>query len=758
MKNFLVVIVFLVSLINLLFAQTNGSISGQVVEFESKKGIEGVQVYIPEIHRLASTDEQGRYLLEDVKPGVYRLNVNRIGYQTYVQTDVVVRPNRVSYLDLELRKAVIALEGTSARAGGLLDSEDSSSNVVSYSSEEIRRAPGSGGDVSRIMMSLPSIAKVNDESNNLIVRGGNPFENTFYIDGIEVPNINHFPHQGGSGGPIGMLNVELIKDVSFHSGGFSSIYGDKLSSVMDITFREGSRKNYQSQLELSFIGVGGVVEGPLFSDRGTMLLSVRRSYLDYVVDWFDLGTTIAPRYGNVQAKMAYNVNPRHKLTVLGVYADDHNRPDRETALENKMTHFGNQDLYQGTFGVSWRAVLSNNTFSNTSVSFTGMLFNEDWFEPSSENLSVKNRSFERTLNLRNVTQSHFSDAYFLEYGFDAKGLAFEYDNYYGETTNFSGDLIPAFTFDKSIRTFKSGIFLNNNLRVSPKLTAIAGVRTDYFDYNQSYTFSPRLALSYALSTQTTVRGAVGLYHQNLPLLLYAQQEENTKLANPEAIHYIIGYERLIGEDTKFTVELYHKQYNNFPLDSAQPALFVIDGSYFEFYESLTDGGVAISSGIEFLVQKKLMDQLYGLASATYFRSRYKGFDGIWRDRGYDNRFAVSVEGGYKPNHFRDFSVRWIYAGGVPFTPFDLERSIEYGRAVYDAERVNEERYPDYHSLNLRFDQRVFFDKSSLTFYISVWNVYNRKNVAGYYWNFEEEKPDTLYQWSVLPVFGIEYGF
>jgi len=272
------------------------------------------------------------------------------------KTDVIVRPERITFINAELKMAAIETDEISVTAGYFPEYDEEPTSVVSFSYEEIRRAPGSAGDVSRILMTLPSIAKVNDQSNNLIVRGGNPIENTFYIDNIEIPNINHFPHQGASGGPIGLLNVDFIQDVTFYSGGFSSIYGDKLSSIMDITFREGNRSEFDGQLDLNFSGFGGVAEGPLFKNKGSWLFSARRSYLDFVVDVFDVGSAVAPTYGDIQGKLTYDINANNKLILLGVFADDHNAPDRETGEENYMTHNGNQYLYQSTIGLNWRAL------------------------------------------------------------------------------------------------------------------------------------------------------------------------------------------------------------------------------------------------------------------------------------------------------------------------------------------------------------------------------------------------------------------
>ena len=159
-----------------------------------------------------------------------------------------------------------------------------------------------------------------------------------------------------------------------------------------------------------------------------------------------------------------------------------------------------------------------------------------------------------------------------------------------------------------------------------------------------------------------------------------------------------------------------------------------------------------------MIQKKLAKDFYGLASATFFRSRYKGGDQVWRNRNYDNRVAFSFEGGYKLNRKWELSLRWIYAGGVPYTPFDFEKSKANHRAVYDEAQINEVRYPDYHSMNLRFDRRFNFSNSNLVFYLSAWNVYNRNNIANYFWNDKEQKQDQVYQWQLLPIFGLEFEF
>jgi len=346
----------------------------------------------------------------------------------------------------------------------------------------------------------------------------------------------------------------------------------------------------------------------------------------------------------------------------------------------------------------------------------------------------------------------------IEFGIEARHLKEDYNNWYAETTNALGDTIPSLTLMENISANKLGTFISYIVNPISRLTITLGGRADYFSYNKNISVSPRLSFSYQLTHLTSINGSIGLFSQNLPLLLISQHDSNKNLKDPMAAHYILGIDHLLTESTKLTVEIYQKNYKNFPIDPLQPALFIIDGNYFENYGALADIGEARSRGIEIMIQKKLAKDFYGLASASYFRSRYKGGDGIWRNRNYDNRVTFSIEGGYKPNRKWEFSLRWIYAGGVPYTPFDIEKSKLNHRAVYDENRINDVRYPDYHSMNLRFDRRFHFSGSNLVFYLSAWNVYNLKNVANYFWNDKEQKQDAVYQWRILPIFGLEFEF
>ncbi len=740
----------------------SGLLSGRVVARGSLDGVSGVTIVLEGSDLSAVTDEDGRFSIEFVPAGSYTALFRSLGFRPVARTDIIVRPDRITSLDIELERLAVELDGLVVVAGYFPEEETQPTSITAFSGEEIRRAPGSAGDVSRIMASLPSIAKVNDQSNSLIVRGGSPVENSFYVDNIEIPNINHFPTQGASGGPIGLLNVDLIQDVEFRAGGFSSKYGDRLSSVMDIEFRDGNRSEFDGQLDLNFTGFGGVAEGPLFSNRGSWLLSARRSYLDLIFQMADAGTVVIPRYSDYQGKLVYDLGRDHTLTILGIVGSDHISSDSATAVEHSLTAFGDQKMRARTFGLNWQAMWGP-VLSNTSLSHRTNEFDESYTETRTGSFLLRNLSSERTSALRNVTEIYLNNSSSIEVGFDAKHVEAEFDNHYAEYTDALGGTTPEMFVDNTLIDNKVAFFATVTTKPFARLSTSFGARADHSTLTGNSHISPRFSFQYDLTERTALTGATGIYYQALPANLLAQDEAHLELSDTRAIHYVLGLSHLLSDHTKATVEVYRKDYDNFPVDPQQQSLFVVDELFYRYgfffnHERLQAVGKARTTGAEVTVQKRLARDLYGLLSASYFRSQYMAGDGAWRDRVFDNRVVLSAEGGYKPSNTWEISARWIYAGGPPYTPFDQARSTNLHRGVLDQNRINGARYPDYHSLNIRVDRRFNFSGSNLIVYLSVWNAYNRKNVASYYWDEIGNVQDVSYQWSALPVFGLEYEF
>ncbi len=743
-----------------------GIIRGQVVNGETEMPVEGVAVTARSPHHGAQltvvSGDNGRFILPGVGVGTYTLSAASLGYATAQVADVVVRSNRITFVEIALNATPIEMEGIVVTGGYFSKKKEEATSRVSYSGEEIRRAPGSAGDVSRIFMTLPSVAKVSDDSNGLAVRGGSPSENAFFVDNIEIPNINHFPAQGSSSGPIGLLNTDLIQNATFHTGGFASRYGNRLSSVMDIELRDGNREEFDAQLDLNFAGFGAVVEGPI-GGRSSYLASFRRSFLDLLVDAIGTETDVAPRYSDATVKLAWDLNDRHRLVTLGVLGLDDLAATQAAAVDNDRIVYGDQKTQEGAVGVDWRALWSDGVLSNTTLSYMTTGYEEDLWETSSDIKLIRKDSREGALTLRNTNRVRLGRGASLRFGGEAKTLVADFNQTMSEYTGSLGQVVPELVMDDRVTTARAALFANLVTNPLPRVTVTLGLRSDYFGYTGDWSLSPRAALSLQATERTSLNLSGGIFRQSLPLILLAQQENNRTLPEPWAVHVVGGVEHFFSDDTRMTLEGYWKDYRDFPVDPAEPGLFVVDELVYRYgfffnHDQLVSEGRARARGVEFLLQKKLARGFYGLASASYSKAEYQAGDGIWRDRVYDNRWTASLEGGYKPSNKREFSLRWIYAGGPPYTPLDLEASAAEGRDVLDGSKVNQARYPDYHSLNLRFDRRFHFQGSNLVGYVSIWNVYNRKNVASYSWNGVKGVMDTTYQWGMLPIFGLEWEF
>ncbi len=738
----------------------NGSIRGRVVNAETLQPLAGANVFIEGTQKGAATDVDGNYFIPDLSAGSFIVTIQYIGYATLSKTDVIVRPGRITYCDAALTPQQLEAEAIVVQSGYFTEMLENTGSITQFNREEIRRSPGSAGDISRILMAMPSTAQVYDNANDLMVRGGSPMENGFYIDNIPVPNINHFPVQGSSGGPIGLLNVDFIENVSFYCDGFSPVYGDRLSSVVDIDFRDGNREQTDRQLDLNMGGFGAIAEGPLDADKGSWFVSARRSYLDLIVD--AIGTGVAPRYGDVQGKVVYDVDAHNQLSLLNIFGTSEFASDKKKATENNQDSYGKTTVYQNTIGVNWRRLWKNKGYSNTSLSWSYIKNDRAFFATGDDRLMNDVVSLEGSVHLRNVNYYRLNANSRMEFGIEGSYETADYDYALGGYTNRFGSVIPPLILNDDINSLKTAAFFNYTWNYGNRFSLSWGWRGAYFSAGGNYHSSPRLSVTYRISDRFTLNGAYGEFYQQLPAFLMAQRNEYKHLKDPHAVHYIIGAEYLPAPDTRLTLEVYYKKYDGFPVSAADPAKFIVDDgrsmNFFRHYGALSDKGKARSRGVELLLQKKLAKDFYGLVSASYFRSHYRDFTGTWRNRIYDNRWLFSVIGGYKPDNRWEFSVRWNYAGGVPYTPLDLQQSAKYNTAIIDTRRINANRYPAYHSLNLRVDRRFYYDSVNLVTYLSIWNVYNRKNVALYYWNELEKQQDTLYQWSMIPIGGIELEF
>ncbi len=742
--------------------EKTGSIKGTVRDVEVKSPLARVKVTVAGLNKKTLTDAEGYFALSGVPVGTYTLQFSCEFYTTIRKTDVVVKSRRITRVlaEMPLVPSLKQKEEITVTAGYFALSEKENPSTSDFSFEEIRRLAVPVGDVSRILSSLPSVMSVNAMTNSLVVRGGNPAENSFFIDNIQVPNINHFPQLGSTAGAIGLLNIDFIRDVRFYSGGLSPEYGDSLSSVMDVRFREGNRDEYDFQLGLDMMGASVVGEGPLGKGTGSWMLSARRSYLDLLIKIMGQGVPVT--YSDFQGKINFDLSSRNRLTFLGIGGMDNSGTQKEDALEDNESYYGGLDTKEYTVGANWFSIWGSNGYSNTSLSQNYTQYQEDAFHTVSEELARKGLYTERSLNLRNINHFRLSKAHEWSFGFEFKHMTDNYDYFMAGYTDVLGTAVSPIDRDIRISDDIYTAFVNWSWSLSSQLRLNTGARLDFLNLSRNLYVSPRFSLAYKLSENTSLQTSLGVFTQHLPLHLVGQAKGFEELDSPRAYHFILGFRHLLNETTQLSAEVYDKEYHYLPLDPAQPTLFVFDEIFFQGFiqehANLVDTGRGRAYGIEVMVQKKLSNKLYGVISGSCFRTQYKGLDEIWRDRIYDNRFVLSTQGGYKFNKNLECSFKWVFAGGYPYTPFDLEASLAADTGIYDQGRINKERLPHIHFLNLRMDKRFYFRRSNLILYLTVWNIYNRKNVISYYWNTIEQRPGQAELWGILPCFGLEFEF
>ncbi len=625
--------------------------------------------------------------------------------------------------------------------------------------EEIRRAPGATEDISRMLQSAPGVAIGNDQRNDIIIRGGSPSENLILIDGIEVPNINHFGTDGSTSGAIGFINNKFILETNLLTGGFPSLYGDRLSGVVDIRFREGSKKSFFSDINLSIAGFGGLFEGPI-SSKGSYLFSVRRSYLELIKNSIRL--TSVPNYWDFNLKANYDLSSTDKIKVIGLLGLDKIDFSGESAQNNP---YGNSLSNQNTLatGISYTKLLRKGYWENVisdaySENFVRQIDSrtaDPIFDYTSNNNEVIFRS-----SLNYILSGTFT----INTGVGGKLASINSETYLKGDTNAAGFVYDTINAVAKFDTYKffghvnvTGKFFND------RLTANAGVRVDYFEYiNLKSYFSPRAGVSYKLTPVTNLNLATGIYYQSPEYLWLSTDVRNKNLNSIRSTHFIAGVEHYFAVDLKATFEAYYKEYKDYAVWKDIPTYILIDGGA-DFGPNIVgeavSAGKGIVKGIDFTLQKKLSGYgLYGLINYSYIHSGFSAIEGGIKPGAYDPGHQFTLIAGFQFRNGWLIGGKFKYNGGRPYTPLDEDASLAVNRAVFATTDFNSSRYPYYMRIDLRVDKKIDFSKASLVAYLELQNVLDRENVYRYYWDDFEREPATVYQWAFFPVGGISVQF
>lgn len=734
------------------YAQS-GKITGRVFNSINNEPVPFAKVQIVNEQKGAVTFDDGTYEINNLNPGVYSVKVVAAGFEEAMVNEITVTNARTVTLDFPLNLITVEQEEVTVTAKTFVRKVESPVSLKTLNSTEIERLPGANRDVSRVLQALPGVAARATFRNDIIIRGGAPSENKFYLDGIEVPNINHFATQGSSGGPVGLLNVNFIREVDFYSGAFPANRANGLSSVIAFKQKDGNKDGLITNFALGSSDVALTLDGPI-GEKTDFIFSIRRSYLQFL--FAALKLPFLPTYNDSQFKVNYKINEKNKLTFIGLGALDQFRlntkvndkvDDPETKEYNEyiLGNIPSQGQWNYTFGVNWlhysknsyqTVVLSRNMLNNRAQRYFGNVEEE-------ANKLLDYSSFEAENKFR------FEHLYTKNGWRFSAGFGYEYARYRNETFNRIIIQGSPLTID-----YESDLFLSKGALFSQlsrdlfknRLSLSLGLRTDISNYSSSMMnpldqLSPMFSFNFKVTENFSLNGNVSRFHQLPAYTILGYRNTNGDLVNKDnglkyirADHFVLGTEFLTKFDSRFTVEGFFKNYSRYPFSVNDSISLANLGSDFGVIgnEEMTSTSTGRTYGMEFLYQQKMYKGFYGIVAYTFVRSEFKDKNDVYVPTSWDSRHIVSLTGGKRFKKGWELGMRWLFSSGSPYTPYDIATSSLQqvwdvtGRGLLDYNQLNTQREANYHQLNVRLDKKFFLDKFNLNFYLDIQNLYGYK--------------------------------
>jgi hypothetical protein len=781
MKNLFFICCLLGSVFTLQ-AQQNGRISGKIIDQSTQKAISGANISLDGSGKGAQSDSLGFFKINQVPLKSYNLSISSVGYKKTKLYNLVLNAGNELFVTVELspenqelNEVIVTQSRKTARVATL----ESPLSVQRLTTEEIKSNPGGNFDISKVIQALPGVgggAQGGGFRNDIIIRGGGPNENVYYLDGIEIPVLNHFQTQGSSGGPQGMLNVSFIEDVKLSSSAFDAKYDNALSSVFQFRQRSGNPNKFQGNVRLSATEFALTTEGPLAkSGKTTFLASARRSYLQFLFQALDI--PIRPNFWDFQTKITHQINAKTSISFMALGAiDDFSFSTIKKETPEKLYIYNSNPIisqWNYTTGITlkhltengyYNLAISRNTFDNDIRKYE----DNQLKDPNQINLSLQSRETENKIRFdANQNMNGWKLSY---------GLSLQSVDYANQTTavfrkavyGAPGQLIQPeikYQFNSPLGTFAkygafgqaSKAFLDTRLGVS------VGVRTDMNSFTDSgsdplKTLSPRLSLSYVMNDQWTLNGSVGRYFKLAPYTILGFADNTGKLVNKNADyqssdHYVLGLEYLVNDALRFTVEGFVKNYGNVPISVNKGISLANLGGDFNVLgnEAVRTTGKGEAYGFEFFAQKKLTDKFFGILSYTYYNSSYSGLNGVMTPSSWDNRHLLSLTWGYKFPRNWELGLKFRYQGGAPYTPFDETASrtnfLSQGLGILDYSQLNTKRLRSFHSSDVRIDKKYNLKNTTIDLFLDVTNWYIAAADAAPYYAFKRTDDNKAFATS-----------
>ncbi|UII78093.1 TonB-dependent receptor [Flagellimonas sp. CMM7] len=794
MKKIILIFAFLCTAVG--FSQT-GVIKGIVLDKQSEGPLVGATVELldQQADTGVITDLDGRFTIKDVPVGRQIVRVSYIGFENTTIPNIEVTTGKDVLLTIsliesfnQLDEVIVTTETNKDRANNKL----ATVSARQFGVEEVTRFSGGRSDVGRLAANFAGVSAPDDSRNDIVVRGNSPTGLLWRLEGIPIPNPNHFASFGTTGGPVSAVNPNLLKNSDFITSAFPSEYGNALGGVFDLGFRKGNIDDFEFSAQVGvFTGVEAMAEGPMGSKNGSFLLSARYSLVSLVGGGAG-GTSATPNYSDVSFNFDFGKGKLGRLSLFGIIGTSDieflgNDIDEDDlfAAEDENAFVDSQF---GVIGLKHQLPVGKNSFLRTIVagSYTGNKFTADRLidkDTSQERIILYTEAdnSESRVSFSTLFNSKLSNRATLRTGVLVEGYkidAFNRDREKQPDTNGDGDpdLFTFRDFDENFTIFQP--YIQGQFRLTEKITFNAGMHSQYSSLNEQFVFEPRAALNFQLAPNHKLNIGYGLHHQSVPFpLLFLNEEVNGELIQTNrnldlvrSNHYVLGYDVKLGNDWRGKIEVYNQDIDNAAIESFPSSYSSLtEGADFDFDDdkvSLINGGTGFNRGIEFTLEKFFSNSYYGLLTGSFYESKYEGSDGIERNSPFNNGYVVNALAGKefslggKNKNILFVDSRLTFSGGRYYTPVDLAASQQAGFEVLQDDLAFSQQYDDYFRWDVKFGIKLNSrnKKQSHRFFVDLQNVTANENIFARRYNRLTNNVDQIDQIGFFPDVGYKFQF
>lgn len=727
-----------------VFAQ-KASLKGKIVDPVSNEPLPFVNVLVSGTTIGTITDLDGNFLFNGLQPGFIRIEASFVGYKKAISSEIEVSVANTNSIEIKLEEQKEEIEEVTVTASPFRKTMESPVSLRSIGIGEIEKSPGANRDISKVIQSFPGVQSTPAFRNDVIIRGGGPSESRFYLDGVEVPFINHFATQGASGGPVGILNADFLREVNYYSGAFPANRGNALSGILEFNQVDGNEDKLKYQGTLGASEVAATIDGPM-GEKTTFIVSTRRSYLQFLFGLLEL--PFLPNFTDVQFKVRTRFDKKNELTFVGLGAFDVfdlnmniENPDEQQKYilsqipVNEQWNYTVGAVYKHFAENSYHTLVASRSHLNNGAF---KYFDNDDSSEANKILDYSSQEIENKFRYENTMRM---DGMKLNFGANIDFVTYKNST---QQKRFYGDEILDINYNTNFNLLKWGIFAQASKNfLGERLALSLGIRADANNYSTSMNnifkqFSPRFSASYNLTNKWSLNFNTGKYYQ-LPSYTTLGFKENNVLVNKEndlkyisVDHFISGLEFRPTSTIQFSLEGFLKNYSNYPFSVKDNISLANKGADFgvigdEEVLSISEGR---AYGAEFQARVNSTKGFNFNLSYTWVRSEFEDGNGNLIASSWDSKHLVVLTTTKDLKRNWRVGARWRFVGGLPFTPYNLDRSSLVaawnltGSPYIDYSKLNSERFPAFHQLDLRIDKSYYLNKITAKFYLDIQNLYN----------------------------------